>query len=99
MAQITNQIFDSYFDCPFKSHLITTETKGIKHDLERFNINRIQEIKKNYINKISGRLYRNDFNIITSELLQKEFDYIFDIRFILDFGQNFISIENNPTIN
>jgi len=84
MTQITNQIFDSYFDCPFKSHLITTETKGIKHDLEKFNINRIQEIKKNYINKISGRLYRNDFNIITSELLQKEFDYIFDIRFITD---------------
>jgi hypothetical protein len=44
----------------------------------------IQDIKKSFNSKINGSSYKNDFNVITSEILQKEYDYIIDARFVTD---------------
>jgi len=84
MPQITNEIFDTYFDCPYKSYLIAKEIKGTKHDLEKINLNRIQEIKKIFNTRITGISHANNFNVVTAEIIKKGYDYIFDARFLTD---------------
>ncbi len=100
MSQITNEIFGSYFDCPYKSSLLTKQIKGEKHELEEFIYNKIQQVKNTFISKINGSLYQNNFNIISVEILKKEYDYIFDARLIteeIDFSCDYLEKVESPS--